>query len=116
MTDFESKIERITAFFRDAAAAYNTLVIISRDESDDVSAANESIRRLEGLDCNIIFCVGAESPIVITPKSGIALQSRTLLLVDEVPETWLNKENVVVFEAPAAAPVAESLVKVNKIE
>lgn len=112
--DFEEKIDIINAFLK-GRTSYDTMVILSRDESDDITAANESIRRLEEMPHNIILCIGADSPIIITPKEGIAPHTRTLLLVDGVPDTWATKENVRIFEAPATA-TAEDLVNVKKIE
>lgn len=95
--ELEQKISVITDFLK-GDSIFDTFVILCRDESNDISAANESIRRLEEMTHNIILCIGADSPIIITPKAGIALHTRTLLLVDGVPDTWALKENVCIFD------------------
>ena len=113
--DFEEKLGIIGDFLK-GGTTYDTMVILSRDESDDITAANEAIRRIEEMAHNIILCIGADSPIIITPKAGIAPHTRTLLLVDGVPDTWSAKENVRVFEAAATSAAGTDLVNVKKIE
>ena len=115
LLSFDEKVDLILKFLS-GNPTYNTLVILSRDEMDDITAANEAIRKLEMPAHNVILCIGADSPIIITPKTGIAATTRTLLLVDGIPDTWVAKENVVEFEVAATLAPAADLVRVNKAD
>ncbi len=112
---FDEKVKRILEFLA-GNPDYDTLVVLSRDETEDITAANEAIRQLEAPEHNVVLCIGADSPIIITPKTGIAATTRTLLLVDGVPDNWTSKENVVKFEMAAPSAPATNLVKVNKTD
>ncbi len=99
----DEKVKLILDFL-EGRGSYDTLVILSRDELEDITAANEAIQKLEAPTFNVILCIGADSPIIITPKTGIAAATRSVLLVDGIPDSWASKENVVVFDmAPTIA-------------
>ena len=115
LLNFDEKVKRLLEFLG-GNPDHDTLVILSRDETEDITAANEAIRLLEAPAHNVILCIGADSPVIITPKSGIATTTRTLLLVDGVPDTWTSKENVLEFELAAGVAPNADLVKVKKLD
>jgi hypothetical protein len=95
----EEKAATLRSFFA-GDGDYDCLVVLSKDETEDIEVANDVVRGV-GSDAkfNIILCVGADAPIFIVPRDGIASRSRTLLIVDGMPPTWAEKENCVCFEA-----------------
>ena len=115
LLSFDEKVDMLLKFLGESPA-YDTMVVLSRDETEDITAANEAIRKLEAPAHNVILCIGADSPIIITPKTGIASSTRTLLLVDGVPDTWTSKENVLEFELAARVAPTADLVKVKKLD
>lgn len=115
----EEKVRHLSEFLEKkdshSDCHYDCLVVLMKDETEDIEAANEAIRNLgSGFTYNVILCVGNEAPIFITPASGIAGRSRVLLLVDGVPPNWTEKENFVYFEASATSDVSADLVQVVK--
>ncbi len=103
ISGIDEKKAALTSFFA-GHGGYDCLVILSKDETEDIEVANDILRSV-GSDAqyNIILCVGADAPIFIVPRDGIAPRSRTLLIVDGMPPTWAEKENCVCFEAGASA-------------
>ena len=75
------------------------LVILSHDEVEDMAAVDEAVRGLVEPDFNCVLCFGAESPIFIVPRSGIAAQTKTVVVMDTIPKGWDEKPNVVEFLA-----------------
>ncbi len=117
ISGIDEKKAALTSFFA-GHGDYDCLVILSKDETEDIEVANDVVRSV-GSDAqyNIILCVGADAPIFIVPRDGIAPRSRTLLIVDGMPPTWTEKENCVCFEAGATeSEVADSLVKISKTD
>lgn len=115
LLSFDEKVDTLLKFLG-GEMLHDTMVVLSRDETEDITAANEAIRKLEAPEHNVILCIGADSPIIITPKTGIAPRTRTLLLVDGIPDTWSTKENVVEFELAEQPKPASDLVKVKKLD
>lgn len=114
ISGIDAKTVELKAFL-DGNSSYDCLVVVSKDETEDIEIANDIIRSI-GPDAqfNIILCVGADAPIFIVPRTGIAIRSMTLLIVDGVPPIWKEKENCICFEASLDATIDESLVKVAK--
>ena len=73
------------------------LVILSHDEVEDMAAADEAVRDLVEPDFNCVLCFGAEAPIFVVPRSGIAARTKTVLVMDTLPNGWDDKPNVVEF-------------------
>ncbi len=113
ISGLESKKEFVTHFLSSEGAP-DCLVIISEDETEDIDVVNEIARNLGPADYNVILCFGYNAPIFIVPGLGIAPRSRIILLVDGVPDAWMQRENVVRFNAPEVAAAAKSLVEVSK--
>ena len=110
----EAKREHILNFL--ASNESDCLVIVSEDESEDIELINEVVRSAHvGTTYNTVLCVGAETPVFITPRDGISTKSKILLVVDAVPDTWTGKSNVVTFRGVVTA-TSEEPVTVCKIE
>ena len=82
------------------------LVILSEDEVEDIAAAEEAVRGLVAPDFNCVLCFGAEAPIFIVPRDGVAVRSKILLLVELLPKGWDTRPNVVHFVAQAVSTMA----------
>jgi hypothetical protein len=82
------------------------LVILSEDEVEDIAAADEAVRALVAPDFNCVLCFGAEAPIFIVPRDGVAVRSKILLLVELLPKGWDTRPNVVHFVAQAVSTMA----------
>jgi hypothetical protein len=67
-----------------------------------MAAADEAVRGLVEPDFNCVLCFGAESPIFVVPRSGIAARTKTVLIMDTIPKGWDEKPNVVEFLAHVA--------------
>jgi hypothetical protein len=91
----EKKKTIVSEFLTGSSA--DCLVILSHDEVEDIAAADEAIRALVEPDFNCVFCVGNEPPIFITPRDGIATRTKLVLLMDNLPNGWEDKPNVVEF-------------------
>ncbi len=111
---FEAKRKFITDFL--AGDTYDCQVIVSEDESEDIEVINQVIRESSTQTTyNTVLCVGAETPVFVTPREGISTKSKIILVVDCVPDTWTAKSNVVKWKGVLAAATIESPVQVNKI-
>lgn len=111
---FDAKRQCILDFL--AADTYDCQVIISEDEAEDIEVINQVIRQTSASTTyNTVLCVGAETPVFVTPREGISTKSKIILVVDAVPNTWTHKSNVVTWRGVLAAS-EEATVMVNKIE
>lgn len=111
--------ERVITFFSDTAI--NTLIVCGDDIIESSKVVNQVIRELGGnAQVNVVLCICDDPPIFITPRSGIALNSKVLLLVPEIPGSWSSKSNVVTFGVAGLSAALESMstgtVNVNKME
>lgn len=99
-----------------ARDTYDCQVIVSQDESEDIEVINQVLRESNiGTTYNTVLCVGAETPVFITPREGISTKSKIILVVDGVPDTWTSKTNVVTWRGVESAVISGS-VQINKIE
>lgn len=113
--------ERVLAFFSDPAT--NTLIVCGDDIIESSKVVNEVIRGLGGnAQVNVVLCICDDPPIFITPRTGIALNSKVLLLVPEIPGSWSSKPNVLTFGVTGLSAALESMsttgaaVTVNKMD
>lgn len=79
------------------SADTDLLVILSHDEVEDMAAADEAVRDLVDPDFNCVLCFGAEPPIFVVPRSGISARTKTVLVMDTLPNGWDDKPNVIEF-------------------
>jgi hypothetical protein len=110
---FEAKRTFIADFL--AGDTYDCQVVVSEDESEDIEVINQVIREAStGTTYNTVLCVGAETPVFVTPREGISTKSKIILVVDVVPDTWNSKSNVVKWRGVESAATGGS-VEINKI-
>ncbi len=108
---------RADAFFADPET--NTLIVCSDDIIESSKVVNDVIRELGGnAQVNVVLCICDDPPIFITPRTGIAKNSKVVLLVPEIPGSWTDKSNVISFGVAGLTAAMEDtgLVKVNKME
>ena len=111
---------RVVAFFDDATT--NTLTVCGDDIIEITTVVNEIVRGLGGnTQVNVVLCICDDPPIIITPRTGIAPNSKVLLIMPEIPGTWSSKPNVVTFGIAGLSAALESMsttgtIKVNKMD